>query len=239
MFWEKRAIIVTIPGFRKNYLFNNKSFERGCSYLQCFIRHNKKDIPGSLHFLKNIPSADPDGELIEQYKATGNVDILGELYQRYMELVYGVCLMYLKEPEDAKDGVLNIFEELVSKLKKHNVENFKAWLYQLAKNHCLMKLRKRKIVPVNIDLSFMQSDENVHLDEELEKEENLKKMQYCLGQLNDQQKQVIELFYLNKKCYKEISEITTIEINKVRSFIQNGRRNLKICMESRLEKINK
>lgn len=152
-----------------------------------------------------------------------------------MELVYGVCLKYLKEPEDAKDCVLNIFEELVSKLKKHDVDNFKGWLYQVTKNHCLMRLRKYKIMPVNIDMSFMQSEENVHLDDELEKEENFKQMQYCLGQLNDEQKRVIELFYLNDKCYKEIAELTTIEINKVRSYIQNGRRNLKICMETQLK----
>jgi len=189
-----------------------------------------------LPFLKNISTADPDKVLLEQYKVSGSLDTLGELYQRYMDLVYGVCLKYVKEPEDAKDCVLNIFEELVTKLKKHEVDNFKGWLYQLTKNHCLMKLRKQKPVTVNIDLSFVQSEENIHLDGELEKEENFKQMQYCLGQLNEEQRQVIELFYLNNKCYKEIAEITTIELNKVRSFIQNGRRNLKICMEKSLEK---
>lgn len=194
-------------------------------------------------FLKNISSADPDRELVTKYKASGNLDTLGELYQRYMELVYGVCLKYLKEPEDAKDGVLNIFEELVAKLKKHEVENFKGWLYQLTKNHCLMKLRKQKTgaVPIALgnDLSFMQSEENIHLDVELEKEENFKQMKFCLAQLNEEQRQAVELFYLKNKCYKEIAELTLIDINKVRSFIQNGRRNLKICMENRLEKLNK
>ncbi len=186
-------------------------------------------------FLKKISSASSDSELMQQYKASGSLDVLGELYQRYMELVYGVCLKYLKEPEDAKDCVLNIFEELVSKLKKHDVDNFKGWLYQLTKNHCLMRLRKQKIMPVNIDMSFMQSEENIHLDDEMEMEENFKQMQYCLGQLNGDQKRVIELFYLNDKCYKEIAAVTGIEINKVRSYIQNGRRNLKICMETQLK----
>lgn len=184
-------------------------------------------------FLKNISSADSDNELIGKYKKSGSLFELGELYQRYMELVYGVCLKYLKEPEDAKDCVINIFEELISKLKKHEVDNFKGWLYQLTKNYCLMKLRKQKTIPVNIDLSVVQLAENIHLDDEMEKEENFKQMQYCMGQLIQQQRQVIELFYLQKKCYKEISEITEIEINRVRSFIQNGRRNLKICMEKK------
>jgi RNA polymerase sigma-70 factor (ECF subfamily) len=186
-----------------------------------------------LPFIKNISSQDPDKDLIEQYKTTGSLEVLGELYQRYMELVYGVCLKYLKEPEDAKDCVLNIFEELVTKLKKHEVDNFKGWLYQLAKNHCLMKLRKQKPSVVNIDVSFMHSEENFHPDDEMIKEENFKQLQYCLGQLAGQQRQAIELFYLKNKCYKEIAEITEIELNSVRSFIQNGRRNLKICMDKK------
>lgn len=182
-------------------------------------------------FLKNISSATTDKELVDQYKASGNSEVLGELYQRYMELVYGVCLKYFKEPEDAKDCVMNIYEELTGKLRKHEVENFKGWLYQLTKNHCLMKLRRKKIIPVNIDVTTVQSEENLHLDGVFEKEENFKQMEYCLGQLGAEQRQAIELFYLQNKCYKEIAETTGIEVNKVRSFIQNGRRNLKICME--------
>ncbi len=161
------------------------------------------------------------------------MEILGNLYQRYMELVYGVCLKYMKEPEDAKDCVLNIFEELVVKLKKHEVQYFKPWLYQLAKNHCLMKLRKHTIQPVNTDVADMHLSENEHLSFDMEKEEHFKRMEYCLGQIAAEQRQVIELFYLHDKCYKEISASTGIESNMVRSYIQNGRRNLKICMEKR------
>ena len=170
------------------------------------------------------------------YKSDGDVGILGELYQRYMELVYGVCLKYLKEPEDAKDAVLNIYEELIIKVKKHEIENFKGWLYQLAKNHCLMKLRSQKKQGITIDVSVVQLVENVHLNGELEKEENFKQLQYCMGQLVEQQKEVIELFYLKEKCYKEIVALTGLEINNVKSYIQNGRRNLKICMEKKQNK---
>ena len=192
-------------------------------------------------FVKNISSsALPDKELVLLYKQTADLKVLGDLYQRYMDLLYGVCLKYFKDTEIAKDAVLSIFEELISKLQKHEVENFKNWVYQVAKNHCLMQLRKdKKFTKAQIDPDIMQNEEIVHLNGELEKEENFKQMQYCMGQLNEEQRQVIELFYLKNKCYKEISEITAMEINKVRSFIQNGRRNLKICMESRLEQINK
>ena len=185
----------------------------------------------ALAFLKKILSAESDDDLVQQYRATSNIDTLGELYQRYMELVYGVCLKYMKEPEDAKDCVINIFEELVTKLKKYEVDNFKPWLYQLAKNHCLMKLRSKKGHPVNVDIDVMQLPGNIHLDDVIEKELRLSSMEYCIEQLPVEQKQAIQLFYLEEKCYKEIAETTSTDVNKVRSFIQNGRRNLKICME--------
>jgi RNA polymerase sigma-70 factor (ECF subfamily) len=185
-----------------------------------------------LAFLKNISSSLTDAELVQQYKQTSDLQVLGILYQRYMELVYGVCLKYLKDPEDAKDCVIAIFEELVPKVQKHEIENFRSWLYQLAKNHCLMRLRSaKKTVIVKMDTALMQSEENMHLNGVLEKEENFKQLEFCLGQLITEQRQVIELFYLEGKCYNEIVERTGLEWNKVRSFIQNGRRNLKLCME--------
>jgi RNA polymerase sigma-70 factor (ECF subfamily) len=184
-----------------------------------------------LAFLKKILSAQDDLELVKQYKSDGDINVLGELYGRYMELVYGVCLKYFKEPEEAKDAVINIFEELVTKLKKYDVINFKSWLYQLAKNYCLMKLRSRKSKPVILDIDIMHLEENNHPDNVAKKEEQLNGMENCIEQLPAEQKRAIELFYLQEKCYKEIADLTKTDINKVRSFIQNGRRNLKICME--------
>ena len=175
-----------------------------------------------------------DKELVQVYKHSGDLKQLGELYQRYMDLVYGVCLKYLKDPDKSKDSVMQIFEELVFKLKKHEVENFKSWLYQLAKNHSLMQLRTPKnLKTVELPDSLMYSEENVHLNGVLEKEENFKKLEYCLGTLSEEQRRVVQLFYLEGKCYNEIVELTGMEWNQVRSLIQNGRRNLKICMESR------
>jgi RNA polymerase sigma factor (sigma-70 family) len=173
-----------------------------------------------------------DKELVVLYKESGDMAVLGELFQRYMELVYGVCLKYYKEPETAKDSVMQIFEELVSKLKRHEVDNFKGWLHQVAKNHCLMQLRTPKnLKTVEFKTEFVQSEENVHLNGVLEKEENFKKLEYCLGSLADEQRMAIKLFYLDGKCYNEIVEATGQEWNQVRSLIQNGRRNLKNCME--------
>ena len=184
-----------------------------------------------LAFIKKISSSFTDSELVQQYKDTGNMDTLGDLYSRYMDLLYGVCLKYFKEPDEAQDAVIHIFEELVTKVKKYDIDNFKGWLYQLAKNHCLMKLRSRKSQPVNVDTDLMHLQENMHLDDVMQKETNLIVMEHCIEQLPTEQKAAIQLFYLQEKCYKEIADTTALDINKVRSFIQNGRRNLKICMD--------
>jgi RNA polymerase sigma-70 factor (ECF subfamily) len=186
-----------------------------------------------LSFLKNISSTNQsDTELVLLYRQSGDLKVLGELYQRYMELVYGVCLKYLKEPEQSQDAVMQIFEELVSKLKKHEVENFLGWLHQVAKNYCLMQLRTPKnLKTVELPPLLMQNEEDVHLNGVMEKEENFQNLEKCMASLSDEQRTMIKLFYLDGKCYNEIVEITGHNWNQVRSLIQNGRRNLKLCME--------
>ena len=186
-------------------------------------------------FLKNISSANQsDTDLVSLYRQSGDLKVLGELYQRYMELVYGVCLKYLKEPERSQDGVMQIFEALVSKLKKHEVDNFRGWLHQVAKNYCLMQLRTPKnLKTVELPALLMQNEEDVHLNGLMEKEENFQRLEKCLASLPDEQRMMIKLFYFDDKCYNDIVEITGHNWNHVRSSIQNGRRNLKLCMEKK------
>ena len=147
-------------------------------------------------------------------------------------MVYGVCFKYLKNAEESKDAVMNIYEELLRKLQTNEVQNFKSWLYVVAKNYCLMQLRKeKKNITVEFTPSVMQSEDFTHLDSVLEKENELKKLEYCIEHLPVEQKQSIQLFYLENKCYNEIATQTGFDWNKVRSLVQNGRRNLKICIE--------
>jgi RNA polymerase sigma factor (sigma-70 family) len=149
-----------------------------------------------------------------------------------MELVFGVCLKYLEDREAAKDAVMQIFEELVIKLHKHEIENFKSWLYTVSKNYCLMQLRSSKNrKTVELPVEFMQSGEIVHLNGSLQKEEQFQLMEKCLQALTAEQKETVTLFYMQQKSYNEIVQETGLEWNKVRSLIQNGRRNLKICMD--------
>lgn len=181
-----------------------------------------------------VGNVQSDQELIAMYKRTHNNEVLGVLYERYMHLVYGTCLKYLKDRESAKDAVMNIFEELMTKLKTHEVDNFKSWLFVVSKNHCLMLLRKEsRSRTVEIPISLMQSEEEIHLNGVLEKEKHLTDLEDCLQGLAEEQQQTVRMFYLDNKCYNEIAEMTGMEWNRIRSLIQNGRRNLKICMDKK------
>jgi len=174
--------------------------------------------------------------LLEQFRETQNLDLLGKLYQPYMHLVYGVCLKYLKDKDSAQDAVMAIFEELVIKLPKHKIENFKSWLYVLSKNHCLMELRKQKRQKTDnfdfSDLGLMENGQWKHHEEGYAvQEDHLEKLTACIAQLKEEQRRCVELFYLDKKSYQEITDSTTYELKKVKSYIQNAKRNLKQCME--------
>lgn len=180
-----------------------------------------------------------DRELLDHFLKSGNVDFLGELYSRYMYLVFGVCLKYFKEPEKSKDAVILIYEQIQHTIHKHKIQNFKNWLYVVTKNHCLMELRKTKtgklIFPGNeVELeSFMENEPELHPIDKKQDENREKALMDCIEKLKAEQKECIRMFYFNNKCYRDIAERMKIEEKKVKSYIQNGKRNLKICMENK------
>ncbi len=173
-----------------------------------------------------------DQELIIRYKTTGELTPLGELFSRYQSLMYGVCLKYFRDRDDAKDAVMQLFEKLSTTLKTHDVENFKSWLYVTTRNHCLMQIRAAKgKLTEELSSSLMENSLLLHQENDIELEENLAQLEKCIEKLIEEQKQCVQLFYLQEKCYKDITQHTGFDLNQVKSYIQNGKRNLKNCMK--------
>jgi RNA polymerase sigma-70 factor (ECF subfamily) len=161
------------------------------------------------------------------------MEMLGILFERYSTMVFGVCMKYLSEPADGEDATMAIFEILTDKLKTHDIGVFRGWLYVVTKNHCLQILRaKRGILTEDLEHVHMYSDLSAHpIDKgDAWQQDGLKS---CLNQLSPAQKQSIELFYFESKTYEEIADEMVIEKDLVRSHIQNGRRNLRKCMEQK------
>jgi RNA polymerase sigma factor (sigma-70 family) len=176
-----------------------------------------------------------DNVLLARYRETGDLAILAQLFQTYSHSLYYVCFRYLQDAEQSKDAVMQIFEELIVKVNKHEIKNFASWIHVLSRNYCLMQLRSaKKMQQTSLD-DFMELPADLHLDSE-NKETQLSLLDLCMQKLTSAQKQSVELFFLNEKCYKEITDITGFTLNEVKSYIQNGKRNLKICMERNSER---
>jgi len=178
-----------------------------------------------------------DDELLNQFIQTANQEFLGLLYSRYIPLVYGLCLKYLQQIEDAEDAVNNIYEELTQKIHNYKIDNFKTWLYSVAKNHCLQILRKEKnIIFEDFSVQNMESDDFEHLLDVCEDKEKENALNYCLDTLPVEQRQCVVHFFFDNFSYNDIVEKTGFALNKVKSYIQNGKRNLKICILKKMER---
>ena len=176
-----------------------------------------------------------DQQLLGYFRSDRNNQWLGILLQRYTLLLFGVCMKYLKNEEEAKDAVQQIFLKTITELQKYEVEYFKSWLYMVAKNHCLMKLRDKPGRVVDIkEQMIVTHDEESSKQLHIEKDKQLDLMNTSLNELNAEQKQCVTLFYLEKKTYQEIAEETGYSLMQVKSYIQNGKRNLKILLEKKL-----
>ncbi|MCD8071676.1 MAG: sigma-70 family RNA polymerase sigma factor [Alistipes sp.] len=195
-----------------------------------------KLFPDTILKMKSAPeyiSKMQDAFLVDLYKKDGSLEILGELYSRYMPLVYGVCLKYLREQQASEDAVMQIFEELVEKVRKHDIREFRTWLWAVARNHCLGIIRKDKANSfLEIRPEVMESDALLHLLDKKDDEAKLRRLEDCLERLPEPQKVSVRLFFYEDKSYADICDRTEYNLKSVKSYIQNGKRNLKNCMEA-------
>jgi len=182
---------------------------------------------------KEKPDQYSDQEIIAWYREDRDPEWIGILFERYTHLVLGICLKYLKSEEDSKDAVMQIFENLMDDLVNHRVDHFKSWLYTLTRNHCLMQLRKIRTVNryheaelIKLRESIMESADKMHLNNERELDHMLEALSSGIAMLSKEQSKCIELMYLKEKSYKEIASLTGYNLKQVKSYIQNGKRNL-------------
>lgn len=195
-----------------------------------------KSIRGNSKALNSLS----DEELIANYKNDPDPKIIGELFDRYTHLAFGVCMKHLKDVDDSKDAVMQIFEDLQDKLLTFDIASFKSWLFTVSRNHCLMILRKSSSHQKHHQLIYEKSRRNImelnvqnHLFEGNEKEEKISLVKKGIELLKEEQRKCIELLYLQQKSYREVAELTGYDMKKVKSHIQNGKRNLRIFMDNK------
>lgn len=183
-------------------------------------------------FLSSKSDPESDERLVESFRQTGDLTLLGTLFSRYTSMIYGVCLKYLRDRDDAKDATMQLFGKLGDKLRSHDVVSFKSWLYVTAKNECLMQIRSKKgKFTKEFDPEVVENQMLQHPEDDTDLETDLSRLALCIETLSGEQKRCVSLFYLEEKCYKDIAAETGYDLNQVKSYIQNGKRNLKLCME--------
>ena len=213
------------------------------------------------HLSTGPPRPVTDAGFVAAYQATGDLELLGELYERHIDMVYAVCFNYLRDEAESQDAVMQLFEQLITDLKRHEVRNFRSWLHSVARNYCLMQLRSRR---VHISTSDLPDGEDANQpDGSLsaygengyewprhdgpgqdwvvtasdadgpDLEGDLARMHACLRTLPPAQQTCLDLFYLQEKSYAEVAQQTGYDLKQVKSYLQNGRRNLKLCLDRR------
>ncbi|MDR2036285.1 MAG: sigma-70 family RNA polymerase sigma factor [Bacteroidales bacterium] len=186
-------------------------------------------------FFKHKVSNISDEELLRLFVTTGRTEYFGQLYHRYIPLVYGLSLKYLRHAEKAEDAVMQLYEELSHKIARYEIKQFKTWLYRVAKNHCLQILRREKQeISIDFDVPVMESESFLHLFNENIDEERFQALQGCLKQLPEPQRISVTQFFLEEMSYADIVDVTGYQLKSVKSYIQNGKRNLKICIEKKM-----
>ncbi len=177
-----------------------------------------------------------DEELLEQLHKTQDMKYFQLLYERYMPLAYGLSLKYLKDAQLAQDAVIDVYEDLAPKIMNYQIEVFKNWLYSVVKNHCFAVLRaSKKEIIVDFDSNLMESDSIIDLLDENNDEEKAQAVNDCISQLPEPQRVSVVAFFYENKSYVEIVELTGYNMKSVKSYLQNGKRNLKICLEKKIQ----
>jgi len=177
-----------------------------------------------------------DEELLRHYKQSGNKDLFADLFKKHVSVVYGTCLFYLQDKDEAQDATMQLFEKLMLDINNREIDNFKGWLSFVVRNHCISIIRKNKSQSKNIKsyYEFEYEDANYVTEEKINSVSDdvmLENMKQCLPKLKENQRLCVELFYLNDKSYQDIANQTGFTLNEIKSYIQNGKRNLKLLLE--------
>lgn len=178
-----------------------------------------------------------DEELLKDYKKSGNKELFADLFKKHVTIVYGTCLFYLQDKDEAQDATMQLFEKLMTETINRDINNFKGWLSFVVRNHCISIIRKNKSLSKHIKSYYEFEYETPVYDEEekinsVNDEFMLEHMKDCLPKLKDNQRICIELFYLKNKSYQSIADETSFSLNEIKSYIQNGKRNLKLLLEN-------
>lgn len=181
-------------------------------------------------FLRRRSIVNASDEDLVRLLREGHRSALADLWDRYAQLLYGVGMKYLKDPEQSKDEVVELFAGLKELVQKHEVKAFRPWLHTVMRNRCLQALRKVRPT-TELPSELLRATEDHDNSEAMIHEATLQALEQAIEQLAPDQRACITAFHLERYTYQEVAERTGFAVEQVRSHLQNGRRNLRIILQ--------
>ncbi len=187
----------------------------------------------------NQPSSSPSDEaLLRRFVQDRDAAGFEQLYQRYVHLAYGVCMQILKDDQDSREVVSEVFRILYERLPDSQVHSFRNYLYTVCRNESFARLRRqRQEQDMQSTLRSMENEVENFMENEpfrtlFENEQTLEaEVRRAIDQLGDGQRKCVRLFFLEGKSYREIAGDTGYSEQQVKSHLQNGKRNLRQLLE--------
>ena len=192
--------------------------------------------------MSNSSVHEEDQVLISQTLA-GQTSAFGELVRKYQNRLFNGMVHMLRNEAEAEDVVQDAFILALTRLETfHGNSAFFTWLYRIAYNVAVSRIRRRK---PTVSLTANDNDDSRSFDFEgnapppddrMSRSEDVEQLQNAMGRLSEEHRTVLILREMQQLDYDAISEVLELPIGTVRSRIHRAREQLKQQLEFLMDK---
>jgi RNA polymerase sigma factor (sigma-70 family) len=180
----------------------------------------------------------PDQHYIDKM-LQGETNAFAVLVDRYKDMIFTLALKMIKNREEAEEVAQDTFIKIYSSLSKFKGDSkFSTWIYKIAYNTCLDRLKKNKKEENNISIDEFSSHLIKTMDNALsalEEKERKQAIQNCLNLLPREENFLLTLFYFEDQNLEEIGKIMSINANNVKVKLFRSRQKLAVILKKQLE----
>lgn len=180
--------------------------------------------------------SEPDDKLMEWILAArdhGDQDAFAEIVYLYQDATYNLCYRMLYERTEAEDATQEAFIRAYNNLHRYDVNrSFKTWLLSIASNHCIDRLRKRRLKYLSLDeplpssMQMALSSDQPGPEAMAVRNEHSERIQALLAELPPDDRAGIVLKYWYDYSYAEIAEVLDTTESAIKSRLFRARRAL-------------
>ncbi len=150
----------------------------------------------------------------------GDVSAYTQLVEKHKDMVFTIANKITRHREDAEEIAQDVFLKAFQHLKEFKKQSkFSTWLYRIAYNTAISKIRKKSLEYANLDDNMIEQIPETEVEQELKdinEQEKKQLVDKALEQLNELDYLIIMMFYMKEKSIEEIAEITSLSKSNVK-----------------------